>query len=193
MHPKLHDEYTHHPWLKGYKYYRDGWTHFSSWRLWFTCKASASVHAPSAEILFRLRLQNVRKQKMRDGSTNPFTSCKRCTQSSLIPRQLFVIYSSIYWATFTSISKGLGMTLKSQSIPLKNVVCMIVYYYNHTPDHLKLIIFFSLWDSFFTTVVIQNFKKFSVANFNCSSLRPSNKTKHHCTALGSNMTPVMLD
>ena len=93
----------------------------------------------------------------------------------------------MHWATFASISKGLGMTLQSQSIPLKNVVCMIVY----TVDHLKLIKpFFTV--TFFTSVVIQNFKKLSVANFNSSSWRPSTKTKQHCTAPCRNMTPVML-
>ena len=60
----------------------NGWTHFSSWRLLFTCKASASVRAPSSEILFLLRLHNVRKQQMRGGSTNLFTLCKGYKQSS---------------------------------------------------------------------------------------------------------------
>ena len=72
----------------------NGWTHFSSRRLSFTCKASVSLRVTSAEILFPLRLQNVRKQEMRYGSTNLFTLCKRCTQSRHIPRQLFIIYSA---------------------------------------------------------------------------------------------------
>ena len=40
----------------------NSWTHFSSWRLWFTCKALASERVPSAEIWFPLRLQNVRNK-----------------------------------------------------------------------------------------------------------------------------------
>ena len=90
MRPKLHDEYTHH---QVNKYYMNGWTHFSSLRVWFTRKASLSARTPSSEIWLYPRLQNVREQEMRGGSTNPFTLCKRYTQSSLIPRQLFVIYS----------------------------------------------------------------------------------------------------
>ena len=39
------------------------WTHFSLWRLWFTCKAPANLCTPSALISFLLRLQNVREQK----------------------------------------------------------------------------------------------------------------------------------
>ena len=39
------------------------WTHFSLWRLWFTCKAPANLCTPSAVISFLLRLQNVREQK----------------------------------------------------------------------------------------------------------------------------------
>ena len=40
----------------------NGWTHFSSWRLWFTCKAAATAWAPSSEIWLDPRLQNVREQ-----------------------------------------------------------------------------------------------------------------------------------
>ena len=53
----------------------NGWTHFSFRMLWFTCKASASVRVPSAEIMFPLRLQNDRNQEMRGGSTNHFILC----------------------------------------------------------------------------------------------------------------------
>ena len=51
------------------------WTHSSSWRLWFTRKASLSARTPSL-IWFQPRLQNVREQEMRSGSTNLFTLCK---------------------------------------------------------------------------------------------------------------------
>ena len=51
------------------------WTHFSFWRLWFTRKASLSARTPSL-IRFTLRLQNIREQEMRGGSTNLFTLCK---------------------------------------------------------------------------------------------------------------------
>ena len=40
----------------------NGWTHFSPWRLWFTCKAAATAWAPSSEIWLDPRLQNVREQ-----------------------------------------------------------------------------------------------------------------------------------
>ena len=53
-----------------------GCTHLSSWRLWFTCNAVDNSWAPSSEIWLTLRLQNVREQEMRDGSTNIFTLCK---------------------------------------------------------------------------------------------------------------------
>ena len=43
------------------------WTHFSSWRLWFVCKALANSQMPSFVILFSLRLQNVREQQRRKG------------------------------------------------------------------------------------------------------------------------------
>ena len=43
----------------------NGWTHLSFWRLWFTCKAAATVRAPLSEIWLDLRLQNVRKQQIR--------------------------------------------------------------------------------------------------------------------------------
>ena len=52
------------------------WTHCSSWRHWFTRKASLSAHTPSSLIWFPLRLQNVREQEMRGDSTNLFTLCK---------------------------------------------------------------------------------------------------------------------
>ena len=52
------------------------WTHFSSWRVWFTRKLSLSAHTPSCLIWFALRLQNVREREMRGGSTNLFTLCK---------------------------------------------------------------------------------------------------------------------
>ena len=51
-----------------------GWTHSSSWRLWFTFNAADNSHAPS-EIWLDPKLQNVREQKM-SGSTNHFTLCK---------------------------------------------------------------------------------------------------------------------
>ena len=56
------------------KQYKDMkyWAHSSSWRLWFTCKAPANSQAPMFEILFLLRLQNVREEEMRGGSTNTF-------------------------------------------------------------------------------------------------------------------------
>ena len=38
----------------------NGWTHFSSWRLWFNCNAAATLRAPLSEIWLKLRLQNVR-------------------------------------------------------------------------------------------------------------------------------------
>ena len=53
-----------------------GQTYFSFWRLLFTRKASLSAQAPSSEIWLSLRLQNVRKEEMRGGSTNLFTLCK---------------------------------------------------------------------------------------------------------------------
>ena len=53
-------------------------THFSSRRLWFTRKASLSACTPSSLIWFSLRLQNVREQEMRGGSTNLFTLWKAC-------------------------------------------------------------------------------------------------------------------
>ena len=40
------------------------WTHFSSWRFWFTCKAAATAWTPSTEIQLDPRLQNVRKQQI---------------------------------------------------------------------------------------------------------------------------------
>ena len=52
------------------------WTHSSSWRVWFTCNTPANSWAPSSEIWFLLRLQNVREQEMRGGLTNLFTFCK---------------------------------------------------------------------------------------------------------------------
>ena len=54
-----------------------GWTHFSSWRLWFTCKAAANSGAPSTEMWFQLRLQNVRKQEMRGWFNKPLLLCVR--------------------------------------------------------------------------------------------------------------------
>ena len=51
------------------------WTHFSFRRFWFTRKASLSARTPSSLIRFPLRLQNVREQEMRGGSTNLFTLC----------------------------------------------------------------------------------------------------------------------
>ena len=77
-----------------FKKYVNSWTHFSSSRFQFTCKASATACVPSAEILFPQRLRNVRKQEMSDSSTNLFMLCKRCTWSSLIPSQLFVTQDS---------------------------------------------------------------------------------------------------
>ena len=43
----------------------NGWTHFSSLRLWFTCKAAATEWAPSSEIWLDPRLQDVRKWQIR--------------------------------------------------------------------------------------------------------------------------------
>ena len=34
-----------------------GWTHFSSWRLWFTCNIAANSRAPLSEISLDPRLQ----------------------------------------------------------------------------------------------------------------------------------------
>ena len=66
-----------------------GWTHFSVWRLWFTFKAVANSWAPSPEIWLQLRLQNVREQEMRGGSTNFFILCM----------VYLVSVSQIYWDT----------------------------------------------------------------------------------------------
>ena len=51
------------------------WTHLSLWRLWLTRKALLSARTPSL-IWFLLRLQNVKEQEIRGGSTDLFTSCK---------------------------------------------------------------------------------------------------------------------
>ena len=41
----------------------NGWTHFSLWRLLFTCKAVESAQTPLSVISFSLRLQEVRRQE----------------------------------------------------------------------------------------------------------------------------------
>ena len=63
-----------------------GWTHFSVWRLWFTCKALATVQAPSSEIWLPARLQNVREEEMRGASTKIFNLCK-----------VYLVSVSRYW------------------------------------------------------------------------------------------------
>ena len=41
----------------------NAWTHSSSWRLWFTCKAPANSQAPLFVMLFPPRLRNVRNNR----------------------------------------------------------------------------------------------------------------------------------
>ena len=43
----------------------NSWTHFSSWRLWFTCKAPATAWAPSSEIWLDPRLQECQRTQER--------------------------------------------------------------------------------------------------------------------------------
>ena len=54
----------------------NGWTHFSSRRVWFTCKAAATAQAPSSEIWLDPRLQNVTEQGANYKYTSCVTNCK---------------------------------------------------------------------------------------------------------------------
>ena len=113
-------------------------THFSSWRFWFSFKASASISIPLAEILFPLRLQNVIEQDMRGGSTNLFTLCVKDAHDlasfpgsflsfalwhvkwqkaeykpmNETPRQIILQVYIVLGSVLISISTGLGMTLQ---------------------------------------------------------------------------------
>ena len=75
------------------------WTHSSSWRLWFTCNAPANSRAPMFEIWFPLRLQNVREQDMRGGSTNLFTLCK-----------VYLVLVAHYWDTVETLCDFLSVS-----------------------------------------------------------------------------------
>ena len=83
------------------KKYKDmnNWTHSSSWRLWFTCNALANSQAPMFEIWFPLRLQNVREQDMRGGSTNLFTLCK-----------VYLVLVPHYWDTVETLCDFLSVS-----------------------------------------------------------------------------------
>ena len=60
----------------------NGWTHFSSLRLWFTRKAALSAQAPSSVIPLLLRLQNDRQQK-KEG-VRESTLCLEFSKQNLI-------------------------------------------------------------------------------------------------------------
>ena len=86
-----------------------GWTHFSSWRLWFTCNAVPNLQAPSSAIRLYLRLQNVREQEMRGTSTELFTLCK-----------VYLVSVPHYWDTLSTLGVSL---LVSEVEPCTQCVC----------------------------------------------------------------------
>ena len=91
----------------------NGWTHFSVWRLWFTCKAAANSQAPSSEISFPLRLQNVREQKMRGGSTNLFTLCK-----------VYLISVPHYWDTVSDTVLNITVCIHKSTLWALCLFCL---------------------------------------------------------------------